>query len=134
MQFQVRVLVLTIFALACVGALYLGLADLSLPHDKVIHFSTFFILSTLFYWLFKTRYRYFASISTFIICTICGSVVSEFLQHWVSPYRTFDKHDIIANLCGSFAAIIVSELYRYFLHIDEQNTYYELVPLNDIIV
>lgn len=93
-------------------AMYLGFADITLPHDKWIHFTMFFILSLLFFWITDSKYTWIGRTSTFLVCTVVGGVGSEYAQHYLSPFRTFDYYDIVMNVCGSFMAIICSELYR----------------------
>lgn len=93
-------------------ALYLGFADISLPHDKWIHFGMFFVMSFLFYWILDTKYTWLARNATFVICTVAGGIGSEYAQHFISPFRTFDYYDILVNVCGSLAAIVVSDVYR----------------------
>lgn len=95
-------------------ALYLGFANISLPHDKWIHFGMFFIMSFLFYWILDSKYTWLARNSTFLICTVVGGIGSEYAQHYISPFRTFDYNDIIFNVCGSLTAIVVSDVYRLF--------------------
>ncbi len=48
----------------------------------------------------------------FIICTIIAGIGSEFIQHAISPFRTFDSGDIIANVSGSTLAMLSSIIYR----------------------
>ncbi|KAG0683071.1 hypothetical protein C6P40_000453 [Pichia californica] len=112
--FKIRKNVLLIFILLSVLAVYLGFADISLPHDKYIHFIMFFIMSFLFYWILDSKYTWTIRNLTFLICTIIGGIGSEYLQHYISPFRTFDYYDIIVNVLGSISAIIISDIYRYF--------------------
>ncbi len=52
-----------------------------------------------------------------IVCTLLGGIGSEFAQHIISPFRAFDRGDIIANVLGSVLAIILSIAYRtVFVH------------------
>jgi VanZ family protein len=82
----------------------------------------FFLMSLLFYWILDSKkYTWIIRISTFVICTIIGGIGSEYIQHLISPFRTFDHYDILANVSGSLFAIIISEIYRYF-YIGKQYT------------
>lgn len=109
---RIRIRVLAVFLLSCVLALYLGLADISLPHDKILHFTLFFIMSILFYWIIDSKATHTWIMIVFITCTIMGGIGSEFLQHMISPFRTFDPLDIVANACGSLLGIGLSIVYQ----------------------
>lgn len=94
-------------------AAYLGFALVHLPHDKIIHFTTFFILTLEFYWLWKLPTKY-VRLLTVTVCTLMASVVSEMVQGMINPSRVYDVGDIYANIAGSFSAIIVSEVVGLF--------------------
>lgn len=111
---KIRKGVLLIFILVSFLALYLGFADISLPHDKFIHFSMFFIMSLLFYWIFDSKYTWTIRNLTFLLCTLIGGIGSEYLQHFISPFRTFDYFDILVNIFGSISAILLSDIIKYF--------------------
>lgn len=119
---RVRSGVLVLFALCCILALYLGLADITLPNDKWIHFTMFFLMSGFFYWIVDTKLTVLLRGITFVVCTIIGGVGSEYVQHLISPFRTFDPYDILANVCGSALAILVSDLYRWYKSWNERST------------
>lgn len=116
---KIRKGILLIFILVSLLALYLGFADISLPHDKFIHFSMFFIMSLLFYWIFDSKYTWTIRNLTFLLCTLIGGIGSEYLQHFISPFRTFDYFDILVNIFGSIFAILVSDLIKYFYNNNE---------------
>lgn len=108
---RIRKSVLAGLGLSLVLSAYLGFADISLPHDKLIHFITFFILSLMFYWLFETSSTRVIRNLTFIVCTLVGGIGSEFIQGLL-PYRDFDPKDIIFNVLGSSLALVVSMVYH----------------------
>jgi hypothetical protein len=108
---RVRKFTLVLFALALLGAGYLGFADIKLVNDKVIHFTVFFLLTALFYWLFDTQSTRTIRNMTFLLCTLGGGIGSEFVQGML-PYRTFDPLDILCNLLGSTLALIISIIYH----------------------
>lgn len=108
---RIRKSVLAGLAVTLVLSAYLGFAKISLPHDKLIHFVTFFLLSLMFYWLFETSSTRAVRNLTFIICTLTGGIGSEFVQGLL-PYRDFDFKDIIANVLGSSSALVISMVYH----------------------
>ncbi|VEU24316.1 DEKNAAC105617 [Brettanomyces naardenensis] len=109
---RVRLRVLAGFVSSIVLAIYLGFADISLPHDKFIHFGLFFVISLLFYWILDSKAISAWRNVAFIVCTLVGGIGSEYLQHFISPFRTFDPYDILANVLGSSAAILLSSVYQ----------------------
>lgn len=98
------------FIITLLGAGYLGFALIHLPHDKLIHFSTFCILTIEFYFIFDTHYRSLKVLRgvTLVICTFGGSVSLEIIQNVVNPKRVFDVYDIIANILGSLLGLGIS--------------------------
>lgn len=131
--------VLAGFGASCLLSLYLGFANISLPNDKIIHFIMFFIMSFLFYWIIDSiKYNNLNKFSTFIICTLIGGIGSEYLQHFISPFRTFDYADILVNVLGSSSAIAISEIYQYLKRrkqsSDNEEDQIELNGLNSDIV
>jgi VanZ family protein len=69
---------------------YLGVADLEVTHDKILHFLTFFILSTVFYWIVEAS-RTRCINMTIVVCTVIGGIGSEFLQGFL-PVSTQQPH------------------------------------------
>lgn len=92
------------------GAGYLGFALIHLPHDKLIHFTTFCILTIDFYFIFDTHYKSLKILRgvTLVICTFGGSVSLEIIQNVVNPSRVFDVYDILANILGSLFGLGLS--------------------------
>ncbi|KAH3667012.1 hypothetical protein WICMUC_005359 [Wickerhamomyces mucosus] len=121
---RIRPSVLAGFGFSIVLAAYLGFANITLPSDKLIHFSVFFVLSWLFYWLFDTQSTRMIRNLTFITCTLGGGIGSEFIQGLL-PYRTFDIYDIVANVLGSTSAIGLAILYHKKLIQRRRNERYE---------
>ncbi|EMG49504.1 hypothetical protein G210_5728 [Candida maltosa Xu316] len=96
-----------VFVVTLIGAGYLGFASIHLPHDKLIHFSTFCILTIEFYFIFDTHYKSLKVLRyiTLLLCTFGGSVSSEIIQNAVNPTRIFDVYDILANVIGSLVGL-----------------------------
>ncbi|KAK9478526.1 hypothetical protein V1514DRAFT_330919 [Lipomyces japonicus] len=92
------------------GTAYLGFAPLQLPNDKLLHFVVFFIITTVFYWVVDTTRRRLIN-ATVVVCILFGGIGSEFVQSFV-PSRIFDVYDIIANIAGSTAALLISTWYH----------------------
>lgn len=127
---SIRYKVLIAFIFICLVSLYLGFANISLPHDKWFHFTMFFLMTLGFYWTIETDHLWKLRGVTFLVCTIFGAIGSEFAQHFISPFRQFDKFDILANICGSITAIIGSGIYNYYTQV--KNKYTE-IALQDIV-
>lgn len=88
--------------LTCFAAAYLGFALLSFTHDKVLHFSVFFILTLELAYVFeRPRPK--------LVMATCGAgaVVSEFVQSLVNSKRVFDIQDIYCNIGGVFLALVI---------------------------
>ncbi|KAL2072153.1 hypothetical protein VTL71DRAFT_11496 [Oculimacula yallundae] len=95
-------------------AAYLGLSTLQIPsliNDKALHFLTFFILTTVFYWILDTSRRRTLHL-TLVTCTAFLGVGSEFLQEFLPNGREFDFYDIVANVLGSGLAVMLSTWYH----------------------
>lgn len=99
---MVRFAVLLLFCLSLAFAAYLGFSLISLGHDKAIHFVTFFILTSEFYFLWDT-YRPWKI--TVVAMTFGASIALEYVQNFVNPNRKFDYMDIIYNIHGSALAV-----------------------------
>lgn len=100
------------FIISLALSIYLGFALISLKHDKLIHFVTFFILTTEFYFIFDTRNNFKKlRYVTFICCTLVSGIALEIVQNLVNPSRVFDVNDIIANILGSLCALGVTYVY-----------------------
>lgn len=99
-----------VFVLSLIGACYLGFALIHLPYDKLIHFSTFCLLTLEFFFVFDTQYKSLKVLRniTLIICTFGGSVGLEIIQNLVNPKRVFDVYDIVANILGSLLGLGIS--------------------------
>jgi VanZ family protein len=80
----------------CVVSAYLGVADLEVTHDKILHFLTFFILSTVFYWIVEAS-RTRCINMTIVVCTVVGGIGSEFLQGFL-PVSTYHQKSQSKNL------------------------------------
>lgn len=103
-----------VFILSLIGASYLGFSLINLTHDKLIHFATFFILTTEFFFIFRTRSLKQLSYLTFVVCSLCGGIGLEFLQHMVNMKRVFDPMDILCNLAGSIFGLSLSIVYQSY--------------------
>lgn len=98
---------LGVFFLLLLIAGYAGLSSLQPSahvNDKVLHFVTFFLLTTVFYWIVDTNRRRTLNL-TLTVCTGVLGVGSEFLQSLLPNGRNFDILDIAANVVGSLAAL-----------------------------
>lgn len=102
------------FVFLLLAAGYAGLTALQVDavvNDKVLHFVTFFLLTTFFYWILDTSRRRNLNL-TLVICTGVLGVGSEILQGFLPNGRTFDFYDILANVVGSLGALALSSWYH----------------------
>ncbi|KAF9336509.1 hypothetical protein BG006_008428 [Podila minutissima] len=78
-----------------------------LPQDKILHFSGFLILTFLTFFIWDGPKRLHNLILTAI--PIGGlAFASEILQPILSPSRTYDSHDIVANVCGTIIGLLLA--------------------------
>lgn len=104
-----------VFILSLIGAGFLGFSLLlTFKHDKLLHFATFFILTTEFFFIFRMRSIRQVTYLTFLVCTLCGGIGLEFLQHVVNKKRVFDPKDILFNLVGSILGLVLSVVYQSY--------------------
>ena len=94
--------IIIIFCLSVVNASEIpNIARLSFVSDKVIHAFIYFYLTLL--GLFS-RFN-ISELSMVIIIFMFGSVIE--VIHYFHPYRYFEIADLIANLIGILAAILI---------------------------
>ena len=122
------------FFFLCLLAGYAGLSALQVDavvNDKVLHFVTFFILTTCFYWILDTSRRRNLNL-TLLVCTGILGVGSEILQGFLPNGRTFDFYDIAANIVGSLGALALSSWYHMrMLARKRLAKHYQVVPGDD---
>jgi len=102
------------FLFLLLAAGYAGLSALQVDaiiNDKVLHFLTFFFLTTCFYWILDTSRRRNLNL-TLLVCTGVLGIGSEILQGFLPNGRTFDFYDIVANVVGSLGALALSSWYH----------------------
>ncbi|KAK6226553.1 VanZ like family protein [Colletotrichum tabaci] len=113
---------------------YAGLTSLQLGqyvNDKVLHFGTFFVLTTVFYWILDTNRRRTLNL-TLTVCTFVLGVGSEFLQGFLPNGREFDFYDIVANIVGSLAGLgLCSWYHKRMLERKRRTKTYQAVPGED---
>ncbi|CAF9924718.1 hypothetical protein IMSHALPRED_006276 [Imshaugia aleurites] len=110
---RIRLPFLSAFLLLLLGAAYLGLSSIQVPqvNDKVLHFLTFFLLTTAFYWILDTTRRRVLNV-TLLVVTFGLGLGSEALQGLLPNGRQFDPLDIAANVVGSLLALGLCTLYH----------------------
>lgn len=119
---RVRLLVLAVLCLVSVILLYLGLAPLSLAHDKFLHFCGFFVLSVLFYWVFELSRRQATQLTFLVVCVVF-SVFSEIFQALFSS-RKFDPFDIVFNIVGASCGLVFNFFFHGYLLKHKRNSRY----------
>lgn len=88
-----------VFILSLIGASYLGFSWSTSPTTNSYTLPRFYP----HYWIlfiFRTRSLKQLSYLTFVVCSLCGGIGLEFLQHMVNMKRVFDPMDILCNLAG----------------------------------
>lgn len=80
-------------------------------NDKVVHFVTFFLLTTCFYWILDTSRRRTLNF-TLLVCTAGLGLGFEIVQGFLPNGREFDFYDIIANITGSLAGAGICSWYH----------------------
>lgn len=101
--------------------------------DKVLHFATFFLLTTVFYWILDTNRRRTLNLAL-VVCTLFLGVGSEVLQGWLPNGRDFDLYDIVANVVGSLAGLGLCTWYhKRMLERKRQHKRYNAVPGEDSV-
>ncbi|KAL1899237.1 hypothetical protein Sste5346_003160 [Sporothrix stenoceras] len=120
-----------IFFLLLLLAGYAGLSSLQLGdivNDKVLHFVTFFLLTTAFYWIVDTSRRRTLNMAL-AVCTGGLGVGSEVLQALLPDNgRVFDAMDIVANVVGSVAALGLCSWYHKRMLERKRHRKYAAVP------
>ncbi|KAG9248252.1 hypothetical protein BJ878DRAFT_71195 [Calycina marina] len=113
---------------------YAGLSALqvdALVNDKVLHFITFFVLTTCFYWILDTSRRRTLNITS-LTCTGVLGIGSEILQGFLPNGRAFDFYDIAANIFGSLGALALNSWYHMrMLERKRLAKHYTAVPGDD---
>ncbi|KAI9694299.1 MAG: hypothetical protein M1820_009058 [Bogoriella megaspora] len=119
------------FVVTCLASAYLGLAPVKIPDyyqsDKVLHFVTFFVITTCFYWVLETNRRRQLQF-TLLLCTAFLGIGSEILQGFLPNGREFDLYDIVANVAGSLAAVGLSTWYHKRMLERKRQAKYDAVP------
>lgn len=101
-------------------------------NDKVLHVGAFFLLTLVFYWILDAARRRVMNI-TLVTCTLVLGIGSEFLQGFLPNDREFDVYDIVANIVGSLAALLLCSWYhKRMLERRRQNKAYNAVPGEDV--
>jgi len=131
---RIRLPAAGIFLLLLLTAAYAGLSKVQLGeyvNDKVLHFTTFFFLTLVFYWVVDTNRRRTLHM-TFVVCTLILGVGSEFLQSFLPNDRDFDLYDIVANVVGSLLGLGLCTWYhKRMLERRRQRKTYNAVPGED---
>ncbi|KAH6891083.1 hypothetical protein B0T10DRAFT_438764 [Thelonectria olida] len=131
---RVRLPVAAVFMLLLFISAYAGFTPVQLGqyvNDKVLHFVTFFLLTTVFYWVIDTNRRRTLNM-TLIVCTLVLGVGSEFVQSFLPNDREFDLYDIVANVIGSLFGIALCTWYhKRMLERRRQRKNYNAVPGED---
>ena len=104
-------LIVSVLVLSCVpGSAPAVLKIVNL--DKVVHFSTFLLLSTIFLFAYTFSKLF---IATALLMTLFGLLI-EVVQLYI-PNRLFSIYDLVADILGVLAALLVYMLIHKKLQI-----------------
>lgn len=129
---KVRVPFVVVFVILVILAGFLGLArSLHFTHDKLLHFTVFFILALDFYWVFDATRKQCINL-TGVVIGGAGGIGSEFVQTLLAaPERQFDPLDILFNLIGCLCAILLCSWYHNRLLKRRRNARYRILRGTD---
>ena len=107
----IRIIFVLIYAMCIVALSLLPMRDLpQIPEfrgfDKLVHFTMYFIFSTLFCWALKAELNYLWLL-LIIPVTVGWGVFMEFMQQRMHLGRNFDVYDMIANSVGVFIGLLL---------------------------
>jgi VanZ family protein len=93
---------------------------LRIPHfDKIIHFSLYFILTSL--WLlddYKARLKFNNSILfSIVLSSVAYGIIMEIVQKVIIQYRDGDFYDVLANTAGIILAFLLFRFYGFYRNI-----------------
>ncbi|KAF9109715.1 hypothetical protein BGX27_007290 [Mortierella sp. AM989] len=102
----------------------------NLPQDKILHFSGFFILTFLTFFIWE-RPRRIHNILLTVIPVGTLAFGSELLQPILSPTRAYDSHDIVANVIGTTAGLILATVVDHIreARYSHHNVRYEAIEM-----
>jgi VanZ family protein len=75
-------------------------------NDKIQHFTAFFGLATLLYWVVPARHNVLRKIAIVLVVAITYAAFDEWSQRF-SPRRTVDVRDFFTNVSGIMTATLV---------------------------
>lgn len=109
---RVRYPIAGAFLVVLLAAAYLGLGSVQVPqiNDKILHFTTFFLLTLTFYWILDTTRRRTLNLTLLVVTVFLGTG-SEAAQGIIAN-RQFDPLDIAANIFGSLCALGLCTMYH----------------------
>ena len=102
-------LVLAIFSLVQLS----GLSSVGffsfLKFDKVLHFLAYFVLSSLWFYVFYLKFNHNKIKSLLIasIASIIFGIIIEILQTLITNTRVADKYDVLANVSGVSLTVFI---------------------------
>lgn len=129
---KIRIPFVVVFVALVALAGLLGLTrSLRFTHDKLLHFTVFFVLALDFYWIFDATRKQCINLTGVAIGGL-GGVGSEFLQALLAaPERQFDPLDILFNLLGCLSAILLCSWYHNRLLKRRRNARYRILRGSD---
>lgn len=80
-------------------------------NDKILHFTAFFGLATLLYWVVPARRSVVRKIGIVLVVAITYAAFDEWSQRF-SPRRTVDIQDFYSNVFGIMTATLVYMISR----------------------
>ncbi|MBK3516610.1 VanZ family protein [Carboxylicivirga marina] len=85
-----------------------------IPHfDKIVHFLMYFTLGFIFMFEYYIHHhKTIKRISKILILPLIYGGLMEILQYSITPYRSGDWWDMLANSCGIFSAFVAVAFFR----------------------
>lgn len=85
-----------------------------IPHfDKIVHFLMYFTLGFVFMFEYYIHHhKTITRISKILILPLIYGGIMEVLQYTITPYRSGDWWDMLANGCGIIAAFVAVAYFR----------------------
>lgn len=91
----------------------------SIPHlDKGVHFGMYFILAVAAGLFFCAEFNFNTKVKWILILSLSGyGILLEVIQEYLVPNRYFDVWDILFNITGVLAGLLLSPVIKKYLEL-----------------
>jgi VanZ family protein len=84
--------------------------------DKVVHSAIYFVFSGLLTWDYLRINSVIKKKHILLMgCLLTYSIIIEIIQHFITPYRSGEKLDVLANIVGILAGAFSVYLYKKYI-------------------